>query len=88
MLALGCQYICHVLYFELCNNIQLKIKCELSTLTEPNIVMSPKIIVKPDPPKILHNSHQQLLSCAPIKSSILSSHSMDLNMVAFKAWKT
>jgi hypothetical protein len=29
--------------------------------------MSPKLIVKLDAPKILHNSHQQLLLCAPNK---------------------
>ncbi len=34
MLALECQYICHVLYFKLCNNIQPKIKCELNILTK------------------------------------------------------
>jgi len=42
MLTLRCQCICHVLYSELCNNIQLKIKCELNTFIEPNIVMNPK----------------------------------------------
>ncbi len=34
MLALECQYISHVLYFKLCNNIQPKIKCELNTPTK------------------------------------------------------
>ncbi len=66
MLALECQYICHVLYSKLHNNIQPEIKCELNTFIEL-IIMNPKIIVKPDAPKILHNNHQQLLLCAPNK---------------------
>ncbi len=57
MLALECQYICHVLYSKLHNNIQPKIKCELNTFTVP-IIMSPKIIVKFDAPKILDNCRQ------------------------------
>ncbi len=47
MLALKCQYIYHVLYSKLDNNIQPEKKSALNTLTEL-IVMSPKIIVNLD----------------------------------------
>ncbi len=66
MLALECQYICHVLYSKLHNNIQPKIKCELNTFII-HIVMNPKIIVQLDAPKILHSCHQLLLLYAPNK---------------------
>ncbi len=66
LLVLECQYIYHVLNFKLHNNIQPKRKCELNTFIEP-IIMNPKVIVKPNAPKILHNNYQQLILCAPNK---------------------